>query len=307
MQSDLIENYTNILFNDTDGDQWEYLTTTVPEGYFYLRDSIIRRIPLDPEDIQHHSSESKTNTMRHLLQEGDTCDSSWYSSPNVLQNNNVYAFWKSTRKDVSLLRPDSIRAICLAEEGTVEVLEKNKLCGSCSSTGQACLPPLSLVLVLRQYIWGGEGMTCSDLASEYAKFEDTFTQELVQCSNELRSSFGTTIGNTNNNSTIATTCPPGLSPLLLDKDFGVDGETSLSYSTSYFHTAGSDGSDLFDVHTEFGHGSTEESVSGVYETNTSLFSELTIDAYVGPDLVRFLLLLVKGYPALFFSTQNTSL
>jgi len=289
MQSDMIENFTNVLFNDSDGDEWEYLTSTVQEGYFYLRDSILRRIPLDPEDIQLHSSSSESRTRtktRHLLQDSQICDSSWYSSPNVLQSDNVYVLWKSTREGQSLLRPDSIQAICSAEEKTIEILEEKKLCGSCSSTEQPCLSPLSLILVLRQYIPGGEGMECSDLASEYSKIQESFTQDLVHCSNEWRSTFGKTIRNTNSNSTVSTKCLPGFSPLLLHKDFGVDGWTFLSHSVSYFHTAGSDGFELFAAHAEFGHGSAEGSVTGTYETNTSLFSELTIDSYVGPDLVR---------------------
>ncbi len=269
MQDDLIRNYRDVLFHDSIGDEWEYLTTTVVEGYVDVKNILLRPINLDPEDRNSH-------------QKDGSCDTSWYSSPNILVQDNLYALWKAV-DGMSILHPMAIQDICIAEEKTMTVIRENNLCGSCSSnTGIDCLQPLSLVFVLKQYLSSVEenveDMSCAEIASAYANIESSFTQKLIQCVDELRALVGHRVpGNT-------TVCPSAFSPQLVDKDFGMDGNTLLTHSTSHFHTADSDVFKLFSARGGFGYGS-DESITAVYDTNTELFNEFTIDEYVVSDLV----------------------
>lgn len=280
MQHDLISNHREVLFNDMGGDEWKHLTTTVLDGYYDLKSQFLRSITLEPEDIQLQQS----NNRRHL-EEDETCDASWYSSPQVLLQDNLLVMWEAA-DGVSILNPGSIQTMCIAEEKTMEALRDNNLCGTCNKMGKDCLPPLSLIHAIRQYLSNVEGkhlsgvesMSCTELASAYTKIASSFTQDLVQCADELRGSFGKSIA------TNATVCPSGFTPQLLHKDFGVDGSTLLTHSTSSFHTAGSDTFELFSVREEFGYGS-EDSITAVYDTNAELFNDYTIDEYILSDLV----------------------
>ena len=224
----------------------------------------------------------------------DTCDESWYSSPYVLLQDNLFAWWElvedtslsSDQEAQSILNPTSIQAICIAEEQTIKVLRENDLCGSCSTgtTEKECLQPLSLIFVLKHYLSdmndnedgnaSGNGnvdvsdMSCEELTSAYTNVQESFTQTLVNCAEELRASYGNSLY------TNTTICPTGFVPQLVMKDFGIDGNDVLTHTTSYFHTGsgGVDGFDIFQLREELGYGN-EVSVIAVYDTNSELFND----------------------------------
>lgn len=269
MQSDIIRNHANELFNDTDGDLWKTLTSEVLVGNFGLKEQLSKGfVVISPEEI-NKSSDRRME---------DECDLSWQSSGAASEGNNLMALWESVGK--SLLEPDIIEAVCDIELQTLSVLEEKELCGGC--TNKQCLHPASLIWVLRNQI-GAENFTCAQLAQAYVPYQYTFTEQLANCADELKTHFG--VPRTNSS------CPFGFSTFFVDGVFGSD-DTFLRYSSSFYHTSRSDSFELFEVQDNYEFDS--DLVKVFYDTVFDEFEEFAIDELIMTDLVR-----KSGIPYLF--------
>jgi hypothetical protein len=272
MQKGIIDAYASALFNDTSGDTWEKLTTDVVDGNV----DVVYSILSTPVFLLPFAQDS-TPAARHVkrsLTEGE-CDLSWYYSDDVFLENNLMAVW-TAEDETSLLHPNAIEAICNSEEETLAVMREKKLCGGCSKEDE-CLPPSSLVFVIKKYLNTTEGITCSEFAKLYETFQDDFVADLILCVNELKDSLQPI--------SLISACPIGLTTFAVDTDFGVGGNSDLQYTTSIFHTAQSDPLQLFQARSSFSYGS-EEVVRGIYDNTSQNFEELIIDEAIMKDLVR---------------------
>ena len=179
-------------------------------------------------------------------------------------------------KDASLLDPNAVRSICKAEVSNKAILESEGLCDNyCAGASTTCLFPLSLVRVIRSYIGDSNHLPCDDLAQVYEDVQDTFTQQLLDCANELKDNLGEIGGNT--------TCPLEFSAMMVDKDFGVEGNSFLKYSVSIYPTSSVDSLNLFNKVEELSWG--DENIGIIYESRFDNFEEHAIDEAVKADLV----------------------
>lgn len=185
-------------------------------------------------------------------------------------------------KELSLLEPEAIEAVCSAEVESMNVLQEKNLCGGCSNGD--CLSPMSLSLMIQIYINGGLIMSCSELVEAYKSVQDVFIKDLIQCANELKADKWAYFSELGPNSS----CPSGgIAPLLLDSEFGVDGNSFLKYSSSIYHTSLSDESELFHTTKSFNFFNTEL-FKVAFDNRSYKFREFTIDSYVQSDLVSLL-------------------
>ncbi len=267
MQGDVIRNNSEALFYDATGEVWEKLTAQNPRGYFFLAERLA-----EPFALPRAGNTTELYSPSLPLMTNETCGESSHSYLKVFENNNMVALWEAGEN--SLLDPDVIEGICDAEEQTLMMLKDKSFCGSCSE-GQ-CLQPLSLTLVLRKYIINGEGMNCPEIRQAYESVEDKFTNNLISCVNEMKISLGL-VGDD-------TKCPLGFHPVLVDAEFGVNGNSFLRYSTSYFHTFESDQLELFQEMKSLNY-DTDGHFKVSFDTSKSSFQEFTINEVVMVDMV----------------------
>lgn len=268
MQADLIRNNTNILFQEGSEVYWEEMTSSIAEGYFPIKDQLSRRFSIPLNKISSHLQLPSRSL------QGQCSEEQWYSSELLFKQNNMVALLEA--KDVSLLDPTAVRSICKAEVSNIATLESGGLCDNyCTSASTTCLFPLSLVRVIRSYIGDSNHLPCDDLAKVYEDVQDTFTQKLLDCANELKDNLGEIGGNT--------TCPLEFSAMMVDKDFGVEGNSFLKYSASIFPTSSIDSLDLFNKVEELSSG--DENIGIIYESRFDNFEEHAIDEAVKADLV----------------------
>ena len=268
MQADLIRNNTQLLFQEGNEVYWQDMTSSVAEGYFPIKDQLSRRFSLPLNKV----SPQLQPPSRYL--EGQCNEEHWYSSELLFKQNNMVALLEA--KDVSLLDPIAVRSICKAEVSNKAILESEGLCDEyCGGAYSTCLFLLSLVRVIRSYIGHFNHLPCDELAQVYEEVQESFTQQLVHCANELKDNLGEIGGNT--------TCPLEFSAMMIDKDFGVEGNSFLKYSASIYPTSSVDSLDLFDKVEMLSSG--DENIGIIYESRFDSFEEHAIDKAVKADLV----------------------
>jgi hypothetical protein len=273
MQLDVILAETTRLFEDTDGSAWEDLENNVSYGY---RDYSTRT-----ED-RRLTKRSSDNMNRKLF--SDTCDTDYYKS--MLAKNNLFAVYKTDplleTSTKSILEPDVLFEICETETKMKTVLEENGVCSGCD-TSDECLPPHSLLLVLRLYL-GDDSLelSCSDLKQKYIQsgVQEEFTNTLVECVQEIYTNY-----DTETSSYSATTkCPDFFEVNLVDSDFARNGNTVLRYSSSYYITYQVTQEDLYDVRPDYPL-TDETIVQSVYETWGVRQIDLFIQSILAADMV----------------------
>lgn len=257
MQADLVDAKRSALFYDEDGSAWSDAQNNLARGYIELEGR--RRLSSNHQtttstsmvkyfqkNVFGYGNTKISSHVRNLEGEGEeTCDSdSFYSSVDETSfEDNLYAMWKVQPDDdvatKSILDNDILLKICQAETNTLEVLDKlqatdSTTCTVCSEASDRCLPPHSLIMLLRNYVADGADKSCSDLMDLYtAAVQEEFTTSLVDCVNEFRDQWDpasqTLIGETSS-------CPSNFLPHLVDAGFGINGNTDLRYSSSVFYT-----------------------------------------------------------------------
>lgn len=244
----------------------------------------------DPEaEDDGNNEDSSSRRHRQLFVEG--CDENIYST-TMLAKDNLHAVYKTeASKEIStksILERDVLLEICQAESKTHEVLQEKELCGGCDDNSK-CLPPHSLVLVLRMYL-NAMDSTCNELMDKYTEeIQGEFTETLEECVKEIRENYDSTTQSYG----VTTKCPDLFQVNLVDKEFAKNGNSFLRYSSSYFITHEVDEQDLYDARPQYG--STDESiVTSVYDTLTETQTEIYSETLVIPDMVSLYIIVIKG-------------
>lgn len=318
MQVDVVDAKRSSLFYDEDGSAWSDAQNNVARGYIELEAR--RRLSSDHQTTTTMVDYFQNNIFGYgntrisshgrKLEGEETCDTdSFYSSADLtFGEDNLYAMWKLQPDDdvatKSMLDNDILLKICVAETNTLEVLDKleatdSSTCSGCSETSGRCLPPHSLVLLLRNYVADWADKSCSDLMDLYtAAVQEEFTASLVKCVNEFRDQWDpatqTLIG-------VATSCPSIFLPHLVDAEFGINGNTNLRYTSSVFYTDDMEayykGRDDFD-------GSDGEILSGVYDTTYGSINEKYVDILVQSDMLLAVASLTVTFLAMGVHTRS---
>lgn len=260
MQNEVIERIRDDLFTDTDGSVWDDVQTNPVRGYESLKGR---------ED----------GVRRNLFIDG--CDANKYYS-NMLSKKNLFAVYNIEAEEdssvKSILDPDVLFAICEAETKTHKALEENGVCGGCDDSTK-CLPPHSLLLVLRRYV-DGLDLSCSDLKEKYTQsVQENFTNDLVECTQGILETYDSATKTFES----PASCPPSFQVSLVDRKFGVDGNTLLRYSSSYFITYEADDEALYKVKPEYGFTDTNI-VTSTYDTSSEVQTELYVDSILLADM-----------------------
>jgi len=280
MQNDVILRMRQKLFEDTDGSAWYDVENTVVRGYVLLEDRD-EGINSDGEDQEGESGESRN--LRSLQSLFDGCDAKKYYGNILAKSSNLYATYKTEAKSQtpskSILEPDALFEICEAEAATHATLEENGVCGGCTSSNQ-CLPPHSLILVLKLHLNLDLDMSCSELKERYTEsVQESFTNELVECTQEILENFDPTTRSYGE----TTKCPILFLPSLVDTEFGVDGNSFLRHSSSYYVTYEIAKEDLYEVRPLYAY--TDESiVTAAYDTLSEDQNDIYIDSVLMTDM-----------------------
>lgn len=266
MQRDLLNRNEVGLFEDTDGSYWEFMENTLHTGYEAI-------------DLEEEAGESD----RRKLEGSGSCDTSWYKDRNFLKKDNLFAVWKvepdNDSSTLSALDKDALSEICVAETNTLEFLEEKGLCSGCDNG--KCLPPHSLVLLLRDRIDGGADMNCDQLMNSYTTSVQTnFTTQLVTCTNQMKTSYNP---NTKQFESDISACPENFHVNLVDASFGIGGNTQLRHTTSFYNTASIEREKLYKEWENLDTGGGDV-IKGAWDTVYESFGELYVDKVVQSDM-----------------------
>lgn len=324
MQDSLVRKFKNDLFFDEylelprqeETSPWDYMVNNVVTGYMGMMGEE------DRSDDGHTSSFNTTDDDENT-KEGDrtlqsrTCDSDYYLSLDFLFYNHLVAAWKTDPKEdddksasFSILDPEAMLEICEAELNTNLLLQEKGLCGGCAESG-ICLPPNSIILLMRNFLLGPidytsnldhknlMSITCSNLIEMYTPMQNIFTNMLVSCTNDIRNNFDSATQELGN----VTSCPPGFSLNMVDDNFGVGGNTFLRYTASYFKTFDLDVSEkenvniiekMYGILEDFDKAD-ETIVLGVYDTSSGDFNAYFTNEVILKDVVSPLCLFPTNY------------
>lgn len=283
MQNDLLLQNVAELFQDTDGSTWEYLENTLSRGYVELedRDSARRRTQ------QQHNRLFQTEEQQEPKRSLSTCDTDWYGSTgsfSMYGSKTMYAIYKVEHEEegaasFSILDKEVMSNICEAETNTLQTLQNEGLCDDSCDDG-TCLPPHSLLLVLRNYLQGGVDMTCSQLMDAYtSNVQADFTQTLVECTVQLTTNFDQSSQKFGDISS----CPLYMEPHLVDVNFALNGNDKLRYTSSFFPTSTVDPAELYKRLEQFDDAG-GVNILAVYDTMGDDFNTIFVDALVISDM-----------------------
>ena len=279
MQNDIIVRLKDDLFADTDGSLWDEVENNVQRGYAFLENR---------DDDEQMSRRSRRNLMI------DGCNAEKYYS-NVLAKENLFAVYRTDaskeESSKSILDPDVLFEICETETKTHNVLKENGVCGGCDDSTE-CLPPFSLLLVLRLTM-GNLDLTCDELKEKYTpSVQETFTNNLVDCTQGILNTFDMA----SRNYTTPDSCPPAFQVNLVDTKFGVNGNLVLRHTSSYFITYQVDDNELYSVRPKYAATNTDI-VTSAYDTIREKQNEIFVDSVLLSDMVRgdLLIILTRWY------------
>lgn len=271
IQSSIIKKYKMDLFNDEDGEVWNYVTSTTLDGYT----NIGLAEPIDIEmNSQVHATSSDTMPQQ--------CDPSWYTStwPGPgLKGDNMNAIWKPA-VGKSALDPDVMLEICKMEQAIVDILNhQSTLCASC--TDGKCLHPSSLISLVRHFTNTEPETGCQELVNVYKDIQPLFTLALHECVEDIRANFDPNSPSPTGN---ITKCSPQFRAFMVDDVFLLHDNFNVAYTASSFPIPG-DRSEkdklLFKLRDLFP--ATDLSIlSGRYEMNLEVF----YDQYIGKILLN---------------------
>ena len=219
----------------------------------------------------------------------DQCDIELYMRPSFLQQLRLWPVWEvaptATSSDngsasrASATDPVVLEDLCLAEERTQHILEKEGLCYGCNNDTE-CLPPYSIVLYARFTVPHGLTMNCSTLAASWEPYRGEEEAKWKKCVAYLQQ----TAGDLDDMDNIKRTryCPPLFSPSLVDEWFEQTG--TVQYTSTIFVTYNNRINDLYDISEGFARG-TPGIIEGTYDTQIQNFIELYANDIVGRDTI----------------------
>ena len=231
-----------------------------------MTDSLFRR-------LQDSVGSFDTSTIEGM----EGCDFSVYTENSFTRQTRLWPVWKSQTEDTSLLSPKALRDICVAEENTQRILEKQGLCFGCD---EGCLPPYSMVLLVRLAIPGGFDMSCDALSTAWEPFYPAMELQVQQCVADTKElALNTAEGEIEE---LPPSCPPYFDTALVDAQ--VDENKRVTFSSSIFvTTANSETTDKMYEHVDsFDRGSTL--VIGAYDTQNDTFRFKFEDESISSDM-----------------------
>ncbi len=280
----LTEAFHEYLFT-TGSEAWENLLNNVQPGWETdalgsQTDEERRRLTISTASVRVGSSSSKRRVPfllnSRLLQTSEFlpgCDLSWYTNWTALEDEtHLWPLWQAESNSDSILDPDLLRDLCVAELNTQAVLEAKGLCFGCD---EGCLPPYSIVLYARLIVPDGFTLDCKELSSEWAQYQSQTEREWTQCVADLKASY-----DPKGTFDFPQTCPVGFSPTLVEENFDKTG--SMIYTSSIFATSDEHVDDLYDLIESFDRGSSK--ILGAYDTQFEDFNMIFTDSAVGRDM-----------------------
>jgi hypothetical protein len=211
-----------------------------------------------------------------LLQESEYlqgCDVSWYTNWTALEKEtHLWPIWKTKNSKDTILDPELMHDLCVSEESSQAVLEKEGLCFGCED---GCLPPYSVVLYARLTITDGFTMSCKELSEEWTQYQAETEDLWTQCVEDIKATHDPTGENA-----VPESCPVGFSPGLVEENF--DETAWMTYSSSIFATTEEDVEELYDIVDQFHRGT--EKIYGAYDTQNEDFNVFFTETAVGRDM-----------------------
>jgi hypothetical protein len=272
---------------DNNGAVWEELLRTVQPGWEEDYDYNARR--LDPkeetqqQDHQTHipfplTQESKGRLLQH---NSSTCQEemeAFYTLSSLTQETRLWPVWKTSSKSTTILDPQVIQDICLAEQETQRHLEEEGLCFGCSGNTNDCFQPYSIVFYAREVVEKGMELTCQELAEAWAPYQASTEEKWKGCVQDIREAY-----NPSEELEIPDSCPSGFLPTLVEGSFD---ETSISrYTASIFATSWDNVDGLYEQVKGFDRASSSSLVHGVYDTQYEDFINLYLEEIMYQDMI----------------------
>jgi len=271
IQRTMLMDNQELLFDDEDGSEWEFLENNKKKGWdFYNR-------RLSAADGNTLNTEE-----RRLEPFFSDCGAEWYKSDFIPENNLICA-WRP-KGQLSALDPEVLLEICKAEQNTLAVMESEnaclKYCGK-------CLPPHSLILVLRDHLRSSVTdaleIPCEDLINLYSSsVRSDFTAMLVNCTDSIKEMFA--LGASKDDYKI-TSCPDSLPFIatVVERSFSKESEM-VHYTSSYFPTDTLQLDRLNNVVDEMDRGD-GSIVQGSYSTGDGYFIDILVDKNIEKDML----------------------
>ena len=251
--------WTDLLSNVQPGWQTESLGDDGDDG-------LNRRLKsIDDEESQWYLETSHRNLQatldldqaelgQRLIAGLPNCNIAWYANvTDLLYEEHLWPIWKTENPSTTLLSPNMLRDICVAEENTQRVLEANNFCFGCQD---GCLPPYSPVLFARIVVENGFSMTCQQLSEGWTQYQAATENSWAQCTKDLKEVYD------KDGFTMPTSCPPGFTAALVEENF--DSTKFMTYTSSIFAT-NANPKVMYDFVDQFYQG-VEDVLYGAYDT-----------------------------------------
>ena len=247
-QEILVAQNRETLFLDETGEVWNELETVVQPNW-------------QTQTVGNRKKSSKDDVDDETISK--ICSGKWYGSGDMTSSRqkNLVAAWKtddaeSKVPERSVLDPDAMYDICVAEQNTLSALSSEDLCYKCEDGN--CISPYSLVLMARLFL-NDEGLTdvstlpqqisCDDLRSLWTpSVQEQFTSALNICVNwsvKLATTDGFNGTITIQDTTIVVTnpCPFPIKflPTVVDDAYPTSPDNLVRYTTSYYATKKANG------------------------------------------------------------------
>ena len=213
---------------------------------------------------------------RRLFENYDSlegCDTDWYTSPNVTIDTHLWPIWVARQNGDTILSPNLLHDLCIAESNTQQFLVRNELCFGCSNG--ACLPPYSIVLHARLTIPGGMNLTCDELQDAWVPYQTSIEAEWKQCVVDAKATY-----TPNHPYELPPACPFGFSTVMVDADF--DTTNLVVYTSSIFATIPGSVQKMYDNVEQLDRGS--DLVHGAYDTQYEDFVQIEIENSISRDM-----------------------
>ena len=189
----------------------------------------------------------------------------------------MWPIWKTRTAQTSILDPQVIHDICVAEQTTLSNLQAAGLCYGCND--DRCLPPFSIVFFAHLAVGDlSFSLDCHELQQAWIPVKDQVQSQLETCVQAIDVQYDKL------NGALEESCPFGFSPTMVDEFFGIGNETVIRYSSSVFATSENTDATYQQV-PQYDRALWSNVVTGTYDTKGEDFVWLQIDEILGRDVM----------------------